>query len=182
MTTLNSVVAISSGIISEFSVDITGTQTAPFGLSVGCLILAFVAICHSWGENYGDIQGQKDTGIGGVLEQQVAPPRRFWKDILQGATIMRRTTIAEYSLMTGLDPRILSLSLTSGVFEGAMYIFIFFKFPALKFAHEGSGSTTDLPFGLIFAILMYIDGSSKAADLYPVHGIFVLRGADCGSR
>lgn len=48
MTTLNSVVAISSGIISEFSVDITGTQTAPFGLSVGCLILAFVAICHSW--------------------------------------------------------------------------------------------------------------------------------------
>lgn len=100
---------------------------------------------HQKGENYGDIQGQKDTGIGGVLEQQVAPPRRFWKDILQGATIMRRTTIAEYSLMTGLDPRILSLSLTSGVFEGAMYIFIFFKFPALKFAHEGSGSTTGKP-------------------------------------
>jgi len=55
-----------------------------------------------------------------------------------------------------------------------MYIFIFFKFPALKFAHEGSGSTTgwsylvngqclsalrtdsltELAFGLIFAILM----------------------------
>ncbi|MAD82719.1 MAG: hypothetical protein CL912_07140 [Deltaproteobacteria bacterium] len=132
---------------------------------------------HRKGENYGNFHRGKDTGIGGVLEQQEAPPRRFWKDVLQGAAIMRRTTIAEYLLMIGLDPRILSLSLTSGVFEGAMYIFIFFKFPALKFAHEGSESTTgelqseqllcryplfafladelqDLPFGLIFAILM----------------------------
>lgn len=97
---------------------------------------------HQKGENYGDVQRGKDTGIGGVLEQQDAPPRRFWKDVLQGTTQLRRTTIAEYPLMIVLDPRILSLSLTSGVFEGAMYIFIFFKFPALKFAHEGSGSTT----------------------------------------
>jgi len=134
MTTLNSVVAIACGIISEFSIDITGTQTAPFGVSVGCLILAFVAIFQCWGENYGSIQPSAERGEG-LLEQQEPPVVHFWQRILR-------------------DPKILSLSLTSGVFEGAMYIFIFFKFPALKFAHEGSGSTTELAFGLIFAILM----------------------------
>ena len=103
MTTLNSVVAIACGIISEFSIDITGTQTAPFGVSVGCLILAFVAIFQCWvsrltscllrlyahddkGENYGSIQPSAERGEG-LLEQQEPPVVHFWQRILRGMTI-----------------------------------------------------------------------------------------------
>jgi len=55
-------------------------------------------------------------------------------------------------------------------FEGSLFLFIFFKFPALKLSHKLSGADNgtfsqsgiqafvnfppDLPFGLIFAILM----------------------------
>jgi len=35
-----------------------------------------------------------------------------------------------------------------------MYLWIFFKFPALKLSHQLSGKGIDLPFGLIFAELM----------------------------
>jgi len=64
------------------------------------------------------------------------------------------------------------LALTSCFFEGSLFLFIFFKFPALKLSHKLSGATegksnhfelnlerteltiSELPFGLIFAILM----------------------------
>jgi hypothetical protein len=35
-----------------------------------------------------------------------------------------------------------------------MYLWIFFKFPALKLAHKEAGQDSDLPFGIIFAALM----------------------------
>lgn len=35
-----------------------------------------------------------------------------------------------------------------------MYLWIFFKFPALKLAHKEAGQVDDLPFGMIFAALM----------------------------
>jgi len=35
-----------------------------------------------------------------------------------------------------------------------MYLWIFFKFPALKLAHQLAGKDTTLPFGIIFAGLM----------------------------
>jgi len=44
--------------------------------------------------------------------------------------------------------------MTSCVFEGTMYLWIFFKFPALKLAHQLAGKDTMLPFGIIFAGLM----------------------------
>jgi len=53
-----------------------------------------------------------------------------------------------------IDKRLLALGVTSCFFEGSMYIFIFFKFPALKMSHKLAGFPDDLPFGLIFAILM----------------------------
>jgi hypothetical protein len=72
-----------------------------------------------------------------------------------------------------IDKNISTLALTSCFFEGSLFLFIFFKFPALKLCHETSGaaggmsiifsmltmqsltaSFVDLPFGLIFAILM----------------------------
>jgi hypothetical protein len=39
------------------------------------------------------------------------------------------------------DKNILTLALTSCFFEGTLFLFIFFKFPALKLCHELSGST-----------------------------------------
>jgi hypothetical protein len=35
-----------------------------------------------------------------------------------------------------------------------MYLWIFFKFPALKLSHQKAGQGSDLPFGMIFAALM----------------------------
>ena len=53
------------------------------------------------------------------------------------------------------DKRLLALCITSCFFEGTMYLWIFFKFPALKLSRELSGGKgTELPFGLIFAALM----------------------------
>jgi hypothetical protein len=57
-------------------------------------------------------------------------------------------------LLTCTDKNISTLALTSCFFEGSLFLFIFFKFPALKLCHETSGAAGDLPFGLIFAILM----------------------------
>lgn len=44
--------------------------------------------------------------------------------------------------------------MTSCCFEGSMYLWIFFKFPALKLAHTEAGKGSDLPFGTIFSALM----------------------------
>jgi MFS family permease len=48
MTTLNSVIAIVAGLVSQGVADFTGTQKAPFMAAVVCLVLAFLAISHSW--------------------------------------------------------------------------------------------------------------------------------------
>lgn len=40
-----------------------------------------------------------------------------------------------------IDRNILVLALTSCFFEGSLFLFIFFKFPALKLSHKLSGST-----------------------------------------
>jgi len=137
MTSLNTLVAILMGLLAEGAVNVTKTQLTPFGLSVCCLMLAFVGIMSTWGENYGTSGQQAGESTQGLLERQEAAPPA--KSVLK-------------HLMH--DKRILSLSLTSCVFEGSMYIFIFFKFPALIFAHKLGGLTSELPFGLIFANLM----------------------------
>jgi len=54
----------------------------------------------------------------------------------------------------GLDKRLWALCTTSSCFEGSMYLWIFFKFPALKLSHEEGGRGSELPFGMIFAALM----------------------------
>ncbi|CAG8961757.1 hypothetical protein HYFRA_00006300 [Hymenoscyphus fraxineus] len=130
MTTLNSVVAITAGVIAEWAADLTGTQKAPFMTAVGCLIAAFFMISSNWSENYGEAaNGRSDV-------EQMEPPRKStWRLFMD-------------------DKRLLALGATSCFFEGSMYIFIFFKFPALKLSHKLAGAADDLPFGLIFAILM----------------------------
>lgn len=45
------------------------------------------------------------------------------------------------------DKRLWAICLTSSCFEGSMYLWIFFKFPALKLSHVESGLGSELPFG-----------------------------------
>jgi len=52
------------------------------------------------------------------------------------------------------DKRLWALCMTSCCFEGSMYLWIFFKFPALKLSREEGGGEADIPFGMIFAALM----------------------------
>ena len=48
MSTLNSVVAIVSGVGSEWLVGVTGTKKAPFGASVVLLVVAAGVIATQW--------------------------------------------------------------------------------------------------------------------------------------
>jgi hypothetical protein len=59
-----------------------------------------------------------------------------------------------HELINCKDKRLWALCITSCCFEGSMYLWIFFKFPALKLAHKEAGQDSDLPFGIIFAALM----------------------------
>lgn len=78
------------------------------------------------------------------------------------------------------DKRILSLGITSCVFEGAMYLFIFFWSAALKSARSKSGSEEELPYGLIFSSFMcaMMAGSAFFSLSTPAHNkestIFIL--------
>ncbi|KAL6707357.1 hypothetical protein ACN47E_004136 [Coniothyrium glycines] len=138
MTTSNTCVAIIAGIIAEWLVRVFGTAKAPFCASVGCLFLAFLAISKYWGENYGSINRDVSENAS-LLKEEEADPAQTTSSPLR--MILR-------------DRNILILALTSCFFEGSLFLFIFFKFPALKLAHKITGSTDELPFGLIFAILM----------------------------
>jgi hypothetical protein len=125
MTTSNTCVAIVAGIFAEWLVRCTGTAKAPFMASIGCLSLSFVAISRYWAENYGSSSGNaaEDSGL---LQQEEAAPAPVSVSPLR--TILR-------------DRNILILALVSGFFEGSLFLFIFFKFPALKLSHKLAGST-----------------------------------------
>jgi hypothetical protein len=71
-----------------------------------------------------------------------------------------KETTTDSKLWTTLtNPRVLSLGLASTMFEGSMYLFVFFWTPALRSAQT---TTTALPYGLIFASFM---ASALAASL-----------------
>ncbi|TVY42640.1 Molybdate-anion transporter, partial [Lachnellula cervina] len=131
MTTLNSIVAILSGVFSEWLVEVTHTKRAPFMASAGLLTIAFWIISAYWSENYGDSH-DCDPNLAN-LTPQVAPAQSILKTIIN-------------------DRRILTLGLASCFFEGSMYLFVFFWTPALKAA--SNPSTHSLPLGMIFASFM----------------------------
>lgn len=58
------------------------------------------------------------------------------------------------SVFRALDKRLWALTITSCFFEGSLFLWIFFKFPALRLSHQLAGRGSDLPFGVIFADLM----------------------------
>lgn len=138
MSTLNSVVAIASGVFSEWVVGVSGTRKAPFAASVALLAAAFWVISTRWEENYGDSAKDKkpktDDGKG-----EAAPRPKLWEMLK--------------------DPRIVCLGLSSTMFEGSMYLFVFMWGPALQSAHAyesaaAASSGAGLPYGIIFASFM----------------------------
>lgn len=48
MSTVNSIVAIVSGVVSEWLVSVTGTRKSPFLASVGLLVVAAGVIASQW--------------------------------------------------------------------------------------------------------------------------------------
>ncbi|GKT94226.1 major facilitator superfamily domain-containing protein [Colletotrichum tofieldiae] len=125
MSTVNSVVAIVSGVVSEWLVSVTGTRKAPFLASVGLLAVAAGVIASQWDENYGST-GQTPSS---------------------GASKGKKTSL--WSTMT--DKRVLAIGLASTMFEGSMYLFVVLWSPVLVSA---SSSPETLPYGIIFASFM----------------------------
>ncbi|TQW07196.1 major facilitator superfamily domain containing protein 5 [Cordyceps javanica] len=131
MTTLSCVVAIISGVIGDALVAISGTRTWPFIAAMVCSVAAAGIISSTWRENYGS-QSDGNTSAG----QPSNGNHRF--DFLR-------------------DPKMLTLGLTTCIFEGTMYLFIFFWSAALKDARDSGlrpAASGELPFGLIFSSFM----------------------------
>ncbi|KAK3381513.1 major facilitator superfamily transporter [Podospora didyma] len=142
MSTLNSVVAILSGVSSEWLVGVAGTRKAPFAASAGLLVVAFGIIWTQWQENYGETGTKTKTG---------SDDKKTNKSPVDGNS--KRV----WAVLT--SPRVLSLGLASTVFEGSMYLFVFFWTPALK----SVSSSPDLPYGVIFASFMAATLASSLA-------------------
>lgn len=155
MSTLNSVVAIVSGVFSEWVVSVAGTRKAPFAAAAGLLGVAFWVISTRWEENYGDAAANKTKKKTTTTTDQVDDGDK--KEVI----FEQRPTL--WSMLK--DPRIVCLGLASTMFEGSMYLFVFFWGPALHSARQyeatissSSGtkiaSAAGLPYGIIFASFM----------------------------
>ncbi|KAJ3492489.1 hypothetical protein NLG97_g5357 [Lecanicillium saksenae] len=131
MTTLSCVVAIICGVVGDALVSASGTRTWPFIAAMLCSVVAASIISSTWRENYGSASpNDKSAGL------MTCSDTRF--DFLR-------------------DPKILALGLTTCIFEGTMYLFIFFWSAALKNARDSSSNgamSGELPFGLIFSSFM----------------------------
>ncbi|KAL1865105.1 hypothetical protein VTK73DRAFT_5475 [Phialemonium thermophilum] len=125
MSTLNSVVAIVSGVLSEALVAATGTRKSPFVASTVFLSIAVWVIRSQWEENYGTSKERAEAG------HKPAEATSSW------------TVFANVHLLT--------LGLGATLFEGSTYLFIFTWTPTLEAAHE---SDDKLPYGIIFASFM----------------------------
>jgi len=135
---LNSMVAIGSGFLANYAADAMpltpsrwynvfyGGNTAPFDYSIGALLLCWLVIHFSWVENYGSRTSNVAASSGLSLSAM--------KDAV--------TSIRN-------DSRILLIGSMAALFEGSMYTFVFLWTPMLQKADQ-----MQLPFGLIFAILM----------------------------
>ncbi|KAL1602643.1 hypothetical protein SLS60_006060 [Paraconiothyrium brasiliense] len=128
MTTLNSFVAIVAGILAGWLVDHIGTAKAPFMASLGCMSIAFIAISKTWSENYGSRQESSPEATSLLAEEAKEEH-------------VQAPASSAVKLILG-NRNVLTLALTSCFFEGTLFLFIFFKFPALKLCHELSGSKT----------------------------------------
>ncbi|KAI0839962.1 DUF791-domain-containing protein [Hypoxylon sp. FL0890] len=127
---VNSLSAIVSGVVSEWLVRVTGTRKAPFLLSAGLLWCALQIIWAHWVENYGNKPAESSES---------SKKSDLWSTLKQ--------------------PSILALGFASTMFEGSMYLFVFFWTPTIKSVQKSTG---ELPYGYIFSSFM---ASSMAAAL-----------------
>jgi hypothetical protein len=170
MTTLNSLVAICAGIIAEWLVSTTGTAKAPFLASIGCLMVSFVAISKHWVGRYRLLhfrrvvnRNRARTMVPVIMIRLKMPLCCNKKKRSQIIQLPRRyDTSSEVSSYRSsqkshakrfLDSKILVLALTSCFFEGSLFLFIFFKFPALKLSHKLAGSTEGMCSSAAFTAL-----------------------------
>lgn len=146
MSTINSAVAIASGVSSEWLVAASGTRRAPLAAAVGLLAAAAWVIAARWEENYGDGARGEAKGKGKGTEKES-------KEEAKGAERQGLWDMLK-------DPRIVCLGLASTMFEGSMYLFVFFWGPALTSARSYEAAKTTgpgaggLPYGIIFASFM----------------------------
>lgn len=166
MSTLNSVVAIASGVLGEWIVAVTGTRKAPFAVAVGLLGVAFWVIATRWEENYGDAAAAAATTATATATAKKTTTITNKGDGEDRTKVILEQRPTLWSMLK--DPRIVCLGLVSTMFEGSMYLFVFFWGPALHSAHQyeatihsggsgsGSGSSvaSGLPYGIIFASFM----------------------------
>ncbi|KJY00499.1 major facilitator superfamily transporter domain-containing protein 5 [Zymoseptoria brevis] len=133
-STLSGVVAIVTGVIAQCMVSYTGSRATPFVLAICLLILAAAAILRYWNENY----GQPRPLSGSHKEEEM---RDFAAPTEEPSSTAERL-------------RLMILGLTTAVFEGSMYVFVFLWTPALTSSRDASGYGGDLPLGLIFSSFM----------------------------
>jgi MFS transporter, MFS domain-containing protein family, molybdate-anion transporter len=110
MITLNGLVAIGSGFVSQWAADLFDHPVAPFDASALCLAVGTVLVWFTWKENFGeqrhDMVMQMREGINKVAK----------------------------------DPRIVFTGLQQSLFEGAMYTFVFMWTPTLEDETPGAPS------------------------------------------
>lgn len=126
MTALSSVVAIISGLAGDALAQLLGTRTGPFTAGALSSVAASALMTFSWQENY----GSRSTDDG------------QWAQVKRGVRI----------ILNKGDIATLGLALCS--FEGAIYLFVFFWSAALESVRLKSGSSQQVPFGLIFSGFM----------------------------
>ncbi|EFY95835.2 major facilitator superfamily transporter [Metarhizium robertsii ARSEF 23] len=126
MTTISCLVAIVSGVLGDVLVTASGTRIWPFMVAIACCCGSGALIWLNWRDNF----GLCSLGHGST------------DSIRSGVRAITR------------DARVVSVGLISCVFEGTMYLFIFFWSAALQSSRIAAGSTEDMPFGLIFSNFM----------------------------
>ncbi|KAG1763695.1 hypothetical protein EDD22DRAFT_1042779 [Suillus occidentalis] len=128
-TLVNGFVATGAGVASNQLVTLTNSFTSPFVASGALLLLAYLVIRASWGENFGG--GGTQPG----------------KDLFQ----LRR--LGQAWRIVRDDPMLLVIGLTQTCFEGSMYLFVFLWVPSLQEASPTFPSIA-LPLGYIFSSFM----------------------------
>ncbi|KAI0540565.1 hypothetical protein GGR58DRAFT_498918 [Xylaria digitata] len=108
---VNSLAAISSGLVGEVLVWATGTRKSPFLMSVVLLWVTLQMIWSQWGENFGISASSKST--------HDTTRRSLW-------SILK-------------TPPILALAFASTMFEGSMNLFVFYWIPTLSFLKKSAG-------------------------------------------
>lgn len=124
-TFLNGFVAILSGVLANFLVDIWG-PVAPFMAAIVFLVAASFIISTTWVENYGN--------------ESASTSKPAFAALVEGIALVRS------------DFKILAAGSMQTFFESTMYTFVFLWPPVLGGTIDST--VESLPFGIIFAALM----------------------------